>query len=432
MDEHILTIELPHRYNQEKQLEDEIFRHPTNIRERNENNGVYDYTLQCFLSRPNDFAYILHPSNIVTNIRNEPGIERFGMDNRIGKDEHRDSYHGVYIVENFIIHRRSADNAITVLNYIKNNANIDITADEKARLIRHMEDSNRTADTVKIRVIRVVPEAILNKYISVYIKRLNLVITKLSPTKANEKALIHPSSYLGETMRKCDNIVNMEDTNLIAIDIINNDNPGKPYYIKIGSEPLRLISRGDSLEPDGYNFIIKNKGVIVTEKDGILAQLNAAGVYESEDEAIYNGNPKLKLEVEKLSHDIDKLRAEKDKTIQQLELDLLKIDHDKEKISHEKDKMEQEIIQLKDKREHELTKYKHEKEMFELNRVNEETKHQYTMNKMIMETYTYKTKSDIEYKNTALKNTQDNVKQNIELLSKIIVFGGTLIKAFSA
>ena len=248
-----ITANIEKLYNQEKELEDGIFKHPTNITSNNINHNIYDYTVQCFNSRPNDIAYALHQNNMITNIRNEPGIESFGHNHNIGKNDN-ESYHGIYIIENYVIHRRSANNAINIINYIKNTTNIDISDNEKENLIKHVNRSNGTAEHIKIRIVSVLPENILNKYLSTYIKRHNLVITKHNPINTNSDMLIHPLSILAEKMNIEDAAISYIEDNIVSISIVNNDNHNKPYFIKIGDNVVRIMSKKDNTNPSGYKF----------------------------------------------------------------------------------------------------------------------------------------------------------------------------------
>lgn len=418
-------------YCDEQVTNDPLFSNNVNhITANHPDYGKNDYSMQLFSSRDEDL-YCIHQNNMISGIRTRSMIDGFGISNNIGNnDDGTINHHGVYVVEVFTIQKEYNANADKVIEYILSSTNIDIPKDSLNSIRDKLRIKDSSANGIRIRLVSVVPMNIINKYLYVYIKNLNVVISKINPLDKNNN-IMHPLSYSTMEYESSERIRRYNEPNIISIDITNRDNDGKPYYIKIGETVQRLKSSNNNTTPDGYTYIVKNMGAITESVSGELEDIKSMGIYDTYDDAMYNGNPKLRLDNDRLKYEINKQKMDADKSKKVLELDLLRI-------KHEKEKMEIEIEQLKSKLEHEITKQNNELKMYNFKYRQAEYESRKKMlefkvgiNKTILEQYYLTVNNRRQYIHNEHKYKHEINKMNADTVNKLLIFATTVFKIFN-
>ena len=299
-----------------------------------------------------------------------------GVTNGLCDTEHSSrlpSMEGVYIVQQYIMRHGMLDgvNFKPIISLFDNehdnlHINNEIANDVIDTVKRYMRASkvtdlgpeySKTCNGVnvnrfiKIRVIKYIPARIFKENNSIFVPDANLVITHLYEEN-NYAYPPHPHSANNRAI-ELGNIVRDEIyPNVVGIEIIDNDNPGKYYYTSYGNEVVKLRSTTSDKVNNGFTFVTKENGIVTHNISGDLTDedLNTMGIYHRRDEAEYNGDKKLKLENDKLALDIDKVIH--DKKRMEYEADKLRVE--KDKIAMERDKMIMEMEQLKIKHKFEL------------------------------------------------------------------------------
>lgn len=294
------------KYLHEDINNDDFFKTHNGITATHQEYNEHDYTVQIFSSTREE-TYAIHRNNIITNVRFMPGLELFG---RRAKMDETNNHHGVYIVQKYHIHRRAGNYYKHIVEYLRTTYNLDLDTASIGDL-RSVLNSyvDRSASSLQIRLISFVPNYELNKHQSVYLPDVDMVITRLDPNDEHND-MMHPCSSQCEFDRT-KSLINT-DRNIILLDIVNKESKYKPYYICVGNEIIKLTSTPNDTKSDGYRILTKTNGVITNTHSGGLDNLATVGVFETEEEAKYNGDQKLKLDKAKLEHEVFKLKNEKE------------------------------------------------------------------------------------------------------------------------
>lgn len=275
--------------------DDPIFRsdirsYPQNTRRINDSKyySYPDRTLHVFSNCIGEF-YAIDNFNIPIPIRNNEDMPAWAIESQ-HKNHDAD---GVYVIDRTVINQSLSINDMNVfMKYLGHRTDISETYKRKIR-----EDIHQCTDTnpVVIRHIVFIPKIVIDEYGAVYDRQHDIVISSGSL----DYQIAHPRSVAMEDTERSNEVKMLDGANIIAIKIIDNDNPFKEYFVPIGNKVHRILSEQSRINPDGLELIVKKDDTIVTnlrelDKD----KYNEHGIYANKDEALY-GN------------DIDKLLKDK-------------------------------------------------------------------------------------------------------------------------
>jgi len=265
-----------------------------------------DYTRHVFSTMGNN-VYTVDNRNIVLPIRQYNDVTSFGL-NYLSKEDVDDNHGaGIYIVERYSIYDVTAVDTVGLVDYYRTLSDLSsLTVSEIESKIHNCTESNN----IVIRIITYVPKKELDYYKYLYIPNNDLIITKGVPTNI----IKHPKSDLNIETIKRKNILNDEHPTTISIDIVDNDNPYKAYYMPIGSSIQRLISTPSKTKPSGVKVILKKDGEVLSDRTSYtIDELDMLGIYDNESAAKYNGDIKLQMEDTKLNIATSKVIIEENK-----------------------------------------------------------------------------------------------------------------------
>ena len=430
-----------------------------------------DYERQIFSTSKSINVYAVSRANIVTGVRVRTELANRIMHSKIKQNKnvpYPEMFQGVYVIEKFIINRENFSNPNEVIRYIRDTNNLELEY-EQVVAIREMFNHASVHDRgYVIRLVHFIPIDELVKNHEVYLTNVDILITTKNPGDST----MHPMSELGQAAQANVRVSEYGEPNIIAIDITNVDHPGKQYYMKIGSTVHKLTSTINNETPNGYSVVVKHQGTIIENKRGGLDKLSEAGIYETYDDANYNGNSEILLKYATLKHNLESLEKKKETEELRLTNDKLKMENELEVL---KEKRRQEIAkwrQDKKKRKHDLkvvkekhlaemkileTKHKHELELQEqrykqslldydkkaLDNKNMMDKHSLEIgilrrkhlmeikifkDKVIYERNREKWKYKAEHKKEAFKNNNDKIKAVLEIIGKLLGMGILLMK----
>lgn len=239
---------------------------------------------------------------------------------------------GIYVVERYVIKIRSGVNYDDMLRtYAGIESIIDIESmNEMCKSIR-----TSTPTEAVYRIVTYIPNSILRDEKYVYSRQCNLTFSKGLPDSTS----LHPRSIKEKETKKANHLDYLEHSNIISIDIINNKNPNKPYYINIANKVHKIFSQISSTRSDGCEIIHKKNDVQPDIDKYTLEELEENGIYDSIDKAKYNTDidgviKKKKLENETRRLDISNtiaLTADKKLLLEdnKIRLSFMNMEHEK-------------------------------------------------------------------------------------------------------
>ena len=449
-------------------------------------NGVFnkddkignDYERQIFSTSKNVSVFCVARNNIATGVR-----VRTELANRMAHTNMKqnksvtlpDMFQGVYVIEKFYINKEAYSNAYDAINYIRNTNNVELDHDQLEGVREMLSHSSPHSRSHVIRLVHFVAIEELIKNHEVYLSSLDIVLTINKP----DDNTMHPMSNLGQASKANVRVSEYAEPNIIAVDITNVDHPGKVYYMKIGSTIHKLISTTNEDTPSSYSIVVKHRGNIVENVRGDLTDIDKVGIYETYDEANYNGNSELVLKYATLETNLETLKRKSEMEEYKLTNEKLKIENEltvlkekrrqeKEKWELEKTKRNNELEDEKKKREHELkvlrekheadmkmltTKHKNELELHEqkykqsvldYDKKAMDNKHmmeKYIMDigilkrKHVMEIQIFKekviserNKRDNDLLNNNRKNNTDMIKSVLDIVGKVFMLSTAMLK----
>lgn len=270
----------------------------------------------------------------------------------------------------------------------------------------------------------------INYYKYVFVPNNNLMIVKGTP-KANNK---HPNSDLHVKHKRISKIKRNVDPLTVSIEIIDNKNNYKPYYLLIGNNVERVISNPSKVKSDSASIVISKDGDIISEnKVERMEDFDSLGIYANEDMAIYKGDVKSKMQDDNIKLSSKKLELEESK---------LKINEDKVIISSKQ--VIQEDVRLDNERskmviDNEMNLSKLELERFKLNNAYDMALLDMDNKEIGMKQNAIKFNNDLALSNLAhnrdvemfnLKSHNEKVKNDVSLLNGAIGLGKTIIGLF--
>lgn len=326
-DEVFVTNKISYGCNDSNILRNEYFNNP-------------DYTRHIF-SNMGTNLYALDERNIALPIRNFNDISEFGMKYLREKDRNNSHSQGVYIVERYIISDTYGVDIESLLRYYTMISDLDkLTIDEVRSKINTCNSSNH----VVMRVITYIPKSDINKYTYVYSPKCNLCIVKGVP----KENVSHPKAVMLRYNSDVMQVMDDDHSTTISIDIVDSNNPYKPYYMVVGNNVQRLISNPSSTRPNGARITMKKDGVIMNDRsDYGIAELNSIGIYDNEDKALHQGDMESLLTKKRLELEDTKLELNKRKIV---------VENNKVKLSY--DQMEHDRYISKIDKEIKLLAYK--------------------------------------------------------------------------
>lgn len=431
-------------------------------------NGVFnkddketnDYERQIFSTSKNAAVFSISRNNIVTGVRVRTELANRMMHTSIKQKKNvtlPDMFQGVYVIEKYYINREAYSNANDVINYIRNTNNIELDHEQLESVREMFSHASVHTKSYVIRLVHFVAISELIKNHEVYLSDLDIVLSINKP----DDSTMHPMSNLGQASRANERVSEYAEPNILAIDITNVDHPGKVYYMKIGSTIHKMISTTNENTPSSYSVVVKHRGNIIENVRGDLEDIEKVGIYETYDEANYNGNSELVLKYATLETNLETLKRKSEMEEYKLKSEKLKIENEltvlKEKNRQEKEKRKHELKVLKEKHEADMdmltTKHKNELELhaqkykqsvldYDKKAMdNKNIMEKYIMDigilkrKHIMEIQIFKekviyerNKRDNDLLNDKRKNNTDMVKSVLDMVSKAFMLTTAIMK----
>ena len=431
-------------------------------------NGVFnkndkianDYERQIFSTSKNVSVFCVSRNNIATGVRVRTELANRMAHTRMKQKKEAtlpDMFQGVYVIEKYYINKEAFSNVYDVINYIRNTNNVELDHDQLENVKEMFLHTSPHSQSHVIRLVHFVAIEELIKNHEVYLSSLDIVLTINTP----DDSTMHPMSELGQASKANVRVSKYGEPNIIAIDITNVDHPGKEYYMKIGSTIHKLISTTNEDTPSSYSIVVKHRGSIVENVRGDLTDIDKVGIYETYDEANYNGNSELVLKYATLETNLETLKRKSEMEEYKLKSEKLKIENEltilKEKRRQEKKKREHELKVLREKHKADMdmltTKHKNELEMHEQkykqsvldydkkSMDNKNMMEKYIMDigilkrKHIMEIQIFKEKVISERNkrsndllNNNRKNNADMIKSVLDIVGKVFMLSTAVLK----
>lgn len=254
------------------------------------------------VSTMGDGFYTLNDRDIALPIRKNVSMIEFGKENFSNKIMSESQGKGIYIIERYNIYDTYAVDVDALLAYYTTISNITKeTIDELNHKLKYCNISSYAT----IRFVTYISERDIKYYNNVYAPGPNLVISRGLP----DKDVYHPRSrrYNNKAINEIVKELKNHDT-AITIDIIDNNNPNKPYYMKVGSRVCRVMSRTNELKTSGVEMAIKINNYI---EDSItchpLDDIESLGIYKSETSAMCDGDINEAMDIAKLNLEKEKI-----------------------------------------------------------------------------------------------------------------------------
>ena len=393
----------------EKNMHDDIlFTGPNGESVIGSDKDIFDCKIQLF-STMDTTPYVTYSNNVSVPIRSGPSFHNFHITYGFGSNKGNLNKKGVVILETITLTGLGRKQMRSSLDKILRTKNVDIMDSQYQDFLKAINKRMNNPNYVELRFGTFIKEDDINEFGNVYVSKYNLVISNRLP----EDDMVHPNSKVANRRDTVLRVNGFEEPNIVAIDITDRHNVGKPYYIKIGNKVHTIVSTVDMTTEDGYSFTIKTNGQVVNTIDGSLSDINSVGIYESKDEAEYNGDANLKL------------------TSAKLENELLKTKNDKERLEvtweNEKLKLENELLMLEKKIKHEELKHRKEIELLGIKYNNEINMHRMKIQHSINEHDQKSTESRINHIHSMEKSSIDILNNSIKLGAMLLGIGIKLI-----
>ncbi len=320
---------------------------------------------------------VVYRNNMITNaVYHDSGARGFGFkhgtahktSDKDGKvsDMSVGEVDGVYAIETYTIQKtnglpRSRNN---IIKYLKERNPIELPDDVKRGIVNQVNIEFKTLHDIHISIIHFIPKSVIQHDVTVYSSALDVVFT-LKDVSNTLDPIRHPWSDIQISADSLTKLNAIKEPFIFTLNITNNENRNKEYYYKTGNDVLKIMSTTNSLTPNGYHYRVIKNDQIITDKQGSLAELPNLGVYENIDVCKYNGDPQLRLGIEKLNNDIATMKALQTKTHNELKLAELKIETDKLKYKAEKKKYKSEKKSMERKLLADEQKFKAEEQKYE-------------------------------------------------------------------
>jgi len=280
----------------EQRYNDEVFRsnrinnsfNDDNI-VRNQHYGNPDYTKHVFTNMGNNL-FMIDERNIALPIRNYSDITSFGIKYNTKDDVDKSSGLGVYIIERYTILDVTGVNIHSLMKYYRR------AADLTEHTIKEIESKIATCslnNSITVRIVTYIPKYDIDHYKYLFVSNNNVAIVKGMPTDIVK----HPNSLTETDKLKRYRILNDDHPNTVSIDIVDNDNPYRPYYMQLGNKVQRFLSNPSNTKANGVTYIIKKDNELLADRTEFeLSELDNIGIYKTEELARFNGDKKLILE----------------------------------------------------------------------------------------------------------------------------------------
>lgn len=231
---------------------------------------------------------------------------------------------GVYVIERYIINYTSGLNIESLLDTYKELRSINNESLENIRT----DILKTTPNKAVFRIITYIPNSVLLKDKYVYSRSYNLCFTVGLPTIE----ALHPRSMSRLSKEKIKDVCYMDHTNLISIDIVNNNNASKPYYINIANKVHKIYSHRSNTKKDGCSIIMKKNTDIIEHNEYKLNELEINGIYDNEEKALHITDLDGILKIKKLENENKKLNITDKKNIieeNKVSLSFVNMEHEK-------------------------------------------------------------------------------------------------------
>jgi len=308
-------------------IDDPEYRHP-------------DRTRYVFTNMGNDI-YMLDANNIVSPVRYKHSLTNMGVISILEKTFNIKSLEkGIFVVDYIHMYNTPNTKYAPILDYYMSSDNVEISSKEKEKLLKLLTQKvgRQYASKMTIRLINFIPASALDEYNYVYSKAVGLCFTNGELTEA----FTHPSS---KHYTECYKEVTDKHRNVIVIDIVNNEKDTS-YFMKIGNQITRVLSRQDPTAKSGCTVVIKKNGSKGITKKVPLSDTRSLGVYKTHDEAYAAGDISLMNEKEKIEIEKQKIKNEMEKLKTDIELYRLKA---KVEFNTNEQKLQMSILDMRSK-----------------------------------------------------------------------------------
>jgi hypothetical protein len=309
------VIEETTRIVKENENNDVIFSNHSDEHQHITYNDQYrspDYIKYMFTTFTEELNAITK-TGLIQPVRYNPNFSGYVGANRLKNMFSRDELDGLVIVEYFTINPTSDDSSKHILDYYTTQDNVvyDDNIKNDLRVLLYKAKTNRSNcyNKIRFRVVTFIPLSVIRNETVVFHEDSDTLVKY----GCVDTTILHPNSRFSKNK-----IIKDIDTNktTIVLDIVT-DNVRQEYYTKIGNKPIKLKTRYSPTENNGANLKVLHDGLVVLDKHSKLKESDLKenlGIYKSEEECIYDGDVKLKLEKEKLEHEKNKVKIEAELT----------------------------------------------------------------------------------------------------------------------
>lgn len=289
--------------------------------------GREDYSLSVFNTTLHDFRFCLQ-NGVPLPIRQKNKLRTIQYE--MTGDKKYMTSGGVTVVENFYIRNLPNDKVDSILNYIEKMkielANRSIVSDKNLKIFLNTVESDIKNKNYlgnnhySIRLLTHVDSDYLISHKRLFLTKCNLVLF------AGQPDVITPHPLTNEFKRNTayEELTKHDVSELISIEIINNENPGKNYYINMLNDVVKIQSKVSNVLPSQVTILHKRDDNMICNSLSNLEDIEQFNVFDTQEGAIANGSPEHMIKLRELENNKSTLDIKKE----QLKYDNIKLKFD--------------------------------------------------------------------------------------------------------
>lgn len=264
-----------------------------------------DYNISAFTTEYKDVSLVF-PNNIFVPISVNDKIK--GLHESLNGIDTMDEEEGVYLIETYSITNNTTTNINNVIRMYSEYRNRNAPGCKLwGEIISSVTDKNNFAIPLTIKIVHFIPMSIIDRDVYTYIPGVNVCI---APTRHTDRAL-HPSSKSSNMMDSICDMLGLGISNAIDIDIVDNENPNKEYFLRIGNIVNKIISKTSEVSNSRMKISVKLndniKSIVEEGKD----KFEESGLYDSYEKAMTLGDVSVANESKRLDNERAKIDLEK-------------------------------------------------------------------------------------------------------------------------